>query len=115
MGSKSGLQRQGGYAKRACNDKPDPNFGLPLMDDHSISRVIAAIAPTMQRNFIIMEVKGNLLIEDRKANLGRFMDSEYKKVAHIVMGEPPADYKTGWQEAWLNEKKLKAEAEAKRI
>merc|ERR1712060_412732 len=43
------------------------------------------------------------------------IESEYKRVAHVVMGEPPADYKIAMQDMWLKEKKMGAEAEAKRV
>mmetsp|Transcript_48803 Transcript_48803/g.111156 ORF Transcript_48803/g.111156 Transcript_48803/m.111156 type:complete len:891 (-) Transcript_48803:33-2705(-) len=111
---KSGVQRQGGYAKRTSNDKPEPNFGLPLMDDLSVSRVISAIAPALQRNYVVMEVKGNLLMDERKALLARFNSADFKKVAQVAMGEPPADFKSYVQELMLKEKTVKAEAEAKR-
>ncbi|CAJ1397993.1 unnamed protein product [Effrenium voratum] len=35
---KSGLQRSGGYLRRRSNDSPEMSFGLPLMEDYSISQ-----------------------------------------------------------------------------
>merc|ERR1712061_171063 len=99
---------------RSSNDKPEPNFGLPLMDDLSVSRVISAIAPVLQRNYVVMEVKGNLLIDERKALLARFTSPNFKKVAQVAMGEPPADFKSYVQELLIKEKTVKAEAEAKK-
>jgi len=112
--SKSGVQRPGGYNKRTSNDRPDPAFGLPLMDDASIRRVLMAVAPSLKRNYVIMQVKGNLTAEDRKAMLMRFGGPEFRRVAQVVMGEPPAEYRTWVQEATLKDKRAKAEAEARR-
>lgn len=111
---KSGIPRPGGYSKRSSNDRPEPAFGLPLMDDGSIKRVLMAAAPLLQRNYVVMEVKGNLLAEDRKATMARFAGSDFKRAAEVVMGEPPAEYRTWIQELMLKDKRSKAEAEAKR-
>mmetsp|Transcript_55488 Transcript_55488/g.162098 ORF Transcript_55488/g.162098 Transcript_55488/m.162098 type:complete len:831 (-) Transcript_55488:87-2579(-) len=111
---KSGIQRPGGYAAKSSNDKPDPAFGLPLMDDGSIKRVLMAVASSLKRNYVVMQVKGNLLAEERKATLARFAGPEFRTVAQVVMGEPPAEYMTWVQDAMLKDKKTKAEAKAKR-
>ncbi|CAK9102094.1 unnamed protein product [Durusdinium trenchii] len=68
----------------------------------------------LPRNFIIPEVKGNLSAEDRRILLASFPSHCYKKVAKVIIGEPPADYKTFMQQAWLKDKKAKAEAELMR-
>jgi len=112
--NKSGLQRTGGYLKRNCNDKPEMNFGLTLMDDFSVSRIMKVVSKCLPRNFIIAEVKSNLLAEERQKALERFPSHLYKKSVHVVMGEPSSEYKVWVQEATLKEKQQKAEAEAKR-
>eukprot|EP00404_Azadinium_spinosum_P025042 CAMPEP_0180609066 /NCGR_PEP_ID=MMETSP1037_2-20121125/28564_1 /TAXON_ID=632150 /ORGANISM="Azadinium spinosum, Strain 3D9" /LENGTH=905 /DNA_ID=CAMNT_0022628445 /DNA_START=58 /DNA_END=2771 /DNA_ORIENTATION=- len=110
---KSGLPRNGGYRKNCSNDKPKANFGLPFMDDMSVRRIISAIAPAFHRNYVVMEVKGNLLAEERKEVLARFAGPDFKKVAHVTMGEPPAEFKSYVQELLLKDKVVKAEAEAR--
>merc|ERR1712232_306138 len=57
----SGLHGRGGGGKdgRNSNDKPNVNFGMRELDDMSVRRVIAAVAPVMPRNYVVMEVKSN--------------------------------------------------------
>ncbi|CAE7331738.1 unnamed protein product [Symbiodinium natans] len=112
--NKSGLQRSGGYVKRSSHDHPEMNFGLPLMDDYSVSKVLKAFATVLPRNFIIAEVKNNLLADERQKTLARFPSHCYTKEVRVLVGEPAADYKTFIQEVMLKEKKEKAEAEMKR-
>merc|ERR1711972_984918 len=51
------------------------------------------------------------------ANLRRFNASQYKKIAHVVMGEPGEDYKKAQQEMVLTEKQANLDAtwKAKKI
>eukprot|EP00437_Effrenium_voratum_P003273 CAMPEP_0181419836 /NCGR_PEP_ID=MMETSP1110-20121109/12278_1 /TAXON_ID=174948 /ORGANISM="Symbiodinium sp., Strain CCMP421" /LENGTH=923 /DNA_ID=CAMNT_0023542863 /DNA_START=46 /DNA_END=2815 /DNA_ORIENTATION=- len=112
--SKSGLQRSGGYFKRTSHDHPEMHFGLPLMDDYSVSKVLKAFATVLPRNFIIAEVKNNLLADERQRTLARFPSHCYTKEVRVLVGEPAADYKTFIQQVMLKDKKEKAEAEAKR-
>jgi len=112
--SKSGIQRPKGYSWRTNNDKPDMGFGLQLLDDSSVSEVIAEAAPATERNFAVMAVKGNLVAEDRKAALERFTGTGFTKVAKVIMGASSAEYKAWIQEQMLASKRLKAEAEARK-
>jgi len=112
--SKSGIQRPKGYSWRTSNDKPDMGFGLQLLDDYSVTEVMAEAAPVTERNFVVMAVKGNLIAEDRKAALARFAGNGFTKVAKVIMGESPAEYKDWIQEQMLASKRLKAEAEARK-
>jgi len=111
---KSGVQRQGGFSKRSSNDKPEPNFGLTLLDDYGIQKVIAMVAPMLPRNYVIMEVKNNLLEKSRKRLLDRFSSHEFRRVAHVAVGEPPADFKASVLDRTLKEKQANEEAAAKR-
>jgi len=108
---KSGVPRPP-TSKQTSKDKPEALFGIPLLDDSSIHRVITAIAPALQRNYVIMEVKGNLLSDDRKVTLAHF--ANFKKTAMVAVGEPSAEHLTWVREALLKEKKEKAMLEAKR-
>merc|ERR1712060_343428 len=76
------------------SEKKGLNFGIPLLDDLSVQRILKEVVPTMQRNFVVVDIKGNLLADERKAAIARYADSDFKKVAHVLMGEPPEDFKT---------------------
>merc|ERR1712217_908176 len=111
---KSGIPREKGYKSRTSNDKPSPGFGLPLMDDQSIRRIISSLAPALDRNFVVMEVKGNLLAESRKKVLARFPSACFNRICQVRMGEPDEEFKNGIQESILSGKKAEAEAVAKK-
>merc|ERR1711988_1535066 len=109
---KSGCRRQGkgGYGN---NDKPRPDFGVPHLDDFSARRVVNSIASVVPRHYVVMEVKQNLLANDRKNNLKRFPGHAFKRVAKVVMGEPKAGFKTLVKDKLLKDKQVKAEREWK--
>merc|ERR1712039_286921 len=91
---KSGVQkRQWNSKSLASNDKPPFSYGPSYLCDNSIRRAIMSVAPHMPRHYLVMEVKENLIAADRSKNLRRFNLPHFKKIAHIVMGEPKADYK----------------------
>lgn len=106
---KSGVQRPGGYQKRSSIDNPEPGFGLPLLDDGSVLDVLNCLAPVLPRNYLVMQVEGNLLAEERAAVLKRFANSNFKTVALVAVGEPPADFKAWVQNAVLQEKQAAAD------
>eukprot|EP00408_Alexandrium_pacificum_P067093 CAMPEP_0171175998 /NCGR_PEP_ID=MMETSP0790-20130122/11513_1 /TAXON_ID=2925 /ORGANISM="Alexandrium catenella, Strain OF101" /LENGTH=837 /DNA_ID=CAMNT_0011640883 /DNA_START=69 /DNA_END=2579 /DNA_ORIENTATION=+ len=107
---KSGAWKPKSTSWRNSNDKPEYNFGLQFMDDFSIRRCLSSIAAVVPRNYVVMEVKQNLTPADRKSNLKRFAAPHFKKVAHVVMGEPPKDYKEKVHTKLLEDKQAKAEA-----
>merc|ERR1711972_284853 len=117
----SGVTSKGSNAK-ASNDKPVGNYGVPGLDDFSVRKVINSVAPCVPRNYLIMEVKSNLVAAERKECLKKFNYPCYKKVAHVVMGKPDEEYKAKVQSKILKEKqekalaawKAKKEAEAKK-
>jgi len=108
---RSGLSRAGSAG--GSNDKPDAKFGVGLMDDWSVRRLLSVVTPAVKRNYIIPELKGNLLAGDRAKALQRFANG-YKRTSVVIVGEPSADYKAKVQEATLAEKKEKAAQEAKK-
>lgn len=95
------------------NDKPDAKLGVPDLEDGSIAKVLAAIAPTAATNFVVPELKANLLQADRADALLRF-GGDFHRKAIVVMGEPEKAYKDWVHGKMLDEKKTKAEAEKKR-
>jgi len=111
---KSGLYRQKGYDWKSSNDKPGMQFGVPAIDDLSIFEVLKCIAPTMERNLVVMEVKSNLIKEERQALLKKFQHPHFNKVAVVVMGSPSEDFKAKTQELMLQEKQEKSDADFKK-
>merc|ERR1712194_358038 len=91
-GLSSGLWRKSG-SWRSCNDAPSMEFGIRELDGSDLSQMTQAVTPLQKRNYVAMEVKNNLSVEERKAALAKFDAQTYKKVAVVVMGEPPAAYK----------------------
>eukprot|EP00932_Pfiesteria_piscicida_P021975 SRR837773.8748.p1 GENE.SRR837773.8748~~SRR837773.8748.p1 ORF type:complete len:807 (-),score=339.40 SRR837773.8748:79-2499(-) len=88
-------------------DKPDMKFGIPAMDDMSIKKLMLHIAPTIRRNFIIPELKANLLVSERKTLLGNFSGPTFRHVAKVVVGEPTVDFKARTQQLLVEEKREK--------
>eukprot|EP00444_Apocalathium_aciculiferum_P005405 CAMPEP_0183413718 /NCGR_PEP_ID=MMETSP0370-20130417/21890_1 /TAXON_ID=268820 /ORGANISM="Peridinium aciculiferum, Strain PAER-2" /LENGTH=1097 /DNA_ID=CAMNT_0025596963 /DNA_START=30 /DNA_END=3319 /DNA_ORIENTATION=- len=99
---KSGLWRPKG--SNSCNDKPDMHFQVPELDDSSVRRAVYSIAPLQARNYVVMEVKSNLIEDERKEILNRFSTGTFKKTALVTMGEPTADFKKRTTELVLKQK-----------
>merc|ERR1711879_79112 len=91
----------------ACNDKPDFNFGVYGMDNRECSKIINSIAGLQPRNYVVMEVRQNLIPEERAALLKRFPKAHYKRTAKVVMGEPKADFKKVVKDRILKQKQAK--------
>lgn len=106
----SGLWRQQAKPWKSSNDKPDFNFGLPSMDDGSIRNAVYNIAPIVPRNYIIMEVKSNLCADGRKEYVERFRGRHFNKLACVIMGEPPEDFKKPQWDKMLVMKQEKEDA-----
>merc|ERR1740121_3200579 len=84
------------------------------MDDGSVRRVIAHIAPALRRDYLVMELGANLLAEERKELLTCFGAPHFRKTAVVVMGEPSEAHKQVVRDEILSEKKAKQETERKR-
>jgi len=106
---RSGLWRPNPSAWKNSNDKPDMNFGIPMMDDSSVRRVLNSVISSQPRNYVVMEVKANLMLEERQDLMRRFYQPFYKKVAVIVVGEPTEEFKSKAQESMLREKQVALE------
>merc|ERR1711933_28512 len=64
--------------------------------------------------------KQNLVKADRAENMKRFQNPKFKKVAHVIMGEPKSDFKARVHKKLLEEKqekenKRKMEARQKQL
>merc|ERR1712176_703127 len=82
------------------------NFGVSFVDDLSIRRAIMSVAPLIPRNYVVMEVKQNLVAADRKEIMKRFQLPHFKHIAHVVMGEPKADFKERVHKKLLEAKQI---------
>ena len=74
-------------------------------------KLISIVAPIVPRNYVIMEVKSNLVAAERTATLKRFTNPCYKKIAHVVMGEPNKEYKALVRNKILKDKQTKSDAD----
>merc|ERR1719215_1256602 len=101
------MVKQKGTSALDSNDKPEFNYGIPAMDDLSVRRVISSIAPLIPRNYVVMEVKSNLIVEERKNILTRFSAPHFKKISQVVMGEPDDDFTEAVQKKMLKRSKQK--------
>merc|ERR1712217_856542 len=96
---KSGVQSK---AKAACNDKPDPSG-----DNANLRSILMQLASLQPRNFVVMEVKGNLVKDERDVALAKFRKPVFKTVADVIVGDPPSSFKKIVQQKTL---KMKQEA-----
>merc|ERR1711920_485122 len=71
--------------------------------------VVQAVAPIQQRNYVVMEVKSNLMKEERKEALTRWCS--FKRTAAVMLGEPPAHLKKRAQALTLKQKQEASDAE----
>merc|ERR1711972_501411 len=91
-GLNSGLWRKNG-SDVAYNDDPSLGFGIKDVDGGTVSQMIQVVTPIQKRNYVAMQVKKNLIAEERQKVLEQFDPAEFKRVAMVVMGEPPKDFK----------------------
>jgi len=83
------------------------------LDDLSARKVLRTIASLVPRNYVVMEVKSNLLKADRADLVRKFSDLHFRRVAQVIMGEPADEFKAKVRAALLEEKQEKLDAEWK--
>merc|ERR1711920_238041 len=103
-GLKSGLWRKSG-SWMSCKDEPAMEFGVRELDGDGFSQMVQAATDFQKRNYVAMEVKKNLSAEERQTMLKKFDSQNYKKVAVVVVGEPPKQFKAKTHEQMLAEKR----------
>eukprot|EP00929_Paragymnodinium_shiwhaense_P082362 TRINITY_DN4338_c0_g2_i3.p1 TRINITY_DN4338_c0_g2~~TRINITY_DN4338_c0_g2_i3.p1 ORF type:complete len:813 (-),score=308.61 TRINITY_DN4338_c0_g2_i3:331-2769(-) len=109
---RSGFWRPKG---NSSNDKPSMEFGVPLLDDGSVKKVLASILPTLERNIVVAEVSSNLQSATRQVALNLLKGRrQFKKVAMVIMGEPSKTHKDFVKNKILKKKQDKIDAEHKR-
>merc|ERR1712060_534241 len=105
---KSGVRGAGGGG---TNDKPDLKLGVHTLE---VSKPLLQIAASLNRNYIIPELRANLLQGERKQHLTNFSSSKFRKKALVVMGEPDDKYKASVRQRILDAKRQKAISDKKR-
>jgi len=108
---RSGLWRPKTHTYKSSNDQPEVNFGIPHLDDGSVKQLLNTVATVQQRNFVVMEIKDNLLKQERMENLKGFAIPHFKRVARVMVGEPEKGYKELLLKAKLQEKQEKSDAD----
>merc|ERR1712194_704408 len=101
---KSGLRAPRQQGAKASNDKPDMRFEVKELDDASMRRAVYMVAPMQQRNYVVMEVRGNLLKSEREELAKRFDRPHFKRVAKVLLGEPDKAFKKETHELLLQDK-----------
>eukprot|EP00927_Polykrikos_kofoidii_P033428 TRINITY_DN2825_c0_g1_i1.p1 TRINITY_DN2825_c0_g1~~TRINITY_DN2825_c0_g1_i1.p1 ORF type:complete len:1063 (-),score=218.89 TRINITY_DN2825_c0_g1_i1:193-3357(-) len=109
----SDVTRPKGYSTKDSHDNPGMYFSIPTLDDESVQRALVSLAPVVRRDLVFMELKGNLISEVRQANLRRFPAADFTRVAVVLVGEPPENYKEKMRELLLAEKMHKVENQKK--
>merc|ERR1719265_55862 len=110
--TKSGIHRARERSLAAgSNDKPTFFFGLHGIDDGSVQRSMYSLAALTPRNYVVMEVKNNLMAAERKRYAEMFRKPYFKRVARITVGEPPEEFKATTRETILKDKTAKVRQE----
>merc|ERR1712217_843332 len=78
-----------------------------------VRRVLHAVAPIQQRNYVVMEVKANVMSADRKELVAKWVSSGFKRTAAVMMGEPPLSCKKYSQDLAFKQKQEASDIEFK--
>merc|ERR1712151_360359 len=85
--------------------------GIFNLDDGSVLKFLRTVAPLQNRNYVIQEVRGNLIKDERKAVLEKFSSSMFRKSAQVQIGEPNLEFKKKVQEMTLKQKQEASDRE----
>jgi|Transcript_41718 hypothetical protein len=98
--------KSGGHvnANPSSNDKPDSS------DTTAIRNALMELVAIQPRDLVFMEVKSNLIKEERVAALAKLKNSGFKTVADVAIAEPPKSFAKV-----VNEKTLAAKQKASDI
>merc|ERR1712060_414390 len=67
-------------------------------------KALLMLAPLQKRNYVVMEVRGNLIQEERKDFLAKFSAPHFKKSALVMVGEPTTEFRKRVQTLMLADK-----------
>lgn len=105
---KSGLHSKG---PKKSNDKPDQT---DISDMANIKKILMEVASMQPRNFVVMEVKGNLVKEERARAVARFSGNPiFKTLAEVVVSDPPSAFRRLVQTKTLKAKQDEADKQQK--
>merc|ERR1712194_589634 len=76
-------------------------------EDGAVSRALLQAAPLIPRNYVVMEVRANLIEAERGQFLKRFKLGDFKKTARVVVGEPSAEFREAQVARLLKERQDK--------
>mmetsp|Transcript_73886 Transcript_73886/g.161694 ORF Transcript_73886/g.161694 Transcript_73886/m.161694 type:complete len:929 (-) Transcript_73886:49-2835(-) len=94
-------------------DRPEMSSGVACLDDGSVKTILQSAAALQKRNFVVMEVKSNLVKDERVQNLRQFCRPHYRRIAKVMIGEPSEAYKQSVFSETLRLKQEKAQSEWK--
>mmetsp|Transcript_70689 Transcript_70689/g.133415 ORF Transcript_70689/g.133415 Transcript_70689/m.133415 type:complete len:916 (+) Transcript_70689:77-2824(+) len=95
---KSGLTRQEAPRPTHSVDRPDFNFGPMHIDNRSVRPMLKTLAQIANRDYIVADLRSNLLAVEREHLLSLFPPSTQRS-AIVAIGEPSASFKK-----WVHEK-----------
>eukprot|EP00928_Gymnodinium_smaydae_P007295 TRINITY_DN12642_c0_g1_i1.p1 TRINITY_DN12642_c0_g1~~TRINITY_DN12642_c0_g1_i1.p1 ORF type:complete len:849 (-),score=205.53 TRINITY_DN12642_c0_g1_i1:276-2822(-) len=90
--------------ERGSRDDLDFSSGLPSLDNGSVLNTLRNIVPLQNRHCVIMKLQDNLVQAERAEHSTRWSSANFKRVAVVAMGEPPASIKAKAKESLLVEK-----------
>jgi hypothetical protein len=97
---------------KTSNDKPEMGFGVWQLDDgHTIRGALKTLCALQQRKYVVMEVKGNLVKEDREEAIKLLKAASFKIVAAVVVGPPSSEFKKRTHMLTLKQKQETADKE----
>merc|ERR1712066_792703 len=98
----SGFNMTPGAVK--CNEHPDIYFTLEAIDKGHLLRRMRAVAAMQRRNYVLMDVRNNLIADSREELLKTFSSNAFKKIAHVQLGDGNAEFKKKALEVALKNK-----------
>merc|ERR1712061_637587 len=77
----------------------------------TLLQMVKKCAATQKRNYVCMQVKSNLIKDEREELLKMFPNDIFRKVAQVQVGEPDMEFKKRVQETTLKNKQAVSDAE----
>mmetsp|Transcript_74979 Transcript_74979/g.163687 ORF Transcript_74979/g.163687 Transcript_74979/m.163687 type:complete len:969 (+) Transcript_74979:121-3027(+) len=103
-------------SSEGSNDKPEFSTGVRDIDEYLVQSSLRTVMSMLPRNCAVMEVRNNLLAEERSRALTKFDRSSYRRIALVAVGEPPESFKEkAWSAALEEKRKAVGEATRKKL
>merc|ERR1712187_1057699 len=83
--------------------------------EQNYSKMMQVIAASCPRDFVVMELKSNLIKEEREKLLAKFPSFMFKKVACVAIGAPADSFTKYNEKLMLAEKQAKSDIEFKAL